>query len=254
MKLIRFITGIVCVCILASGLTSCEKREETTDKKEQSYEMGTETNKEENIDKEETSTEQEVLRLDEKIFVSTLAKENFLEPLDNFSWEREEPVERIVVHFTSAVVISRDDPYNMEIIRSIFKDNNISINYIIDRNGNVECYIPEYRCAWHAGVGTFDDDEKYTNSMNKYSIGIELVAMGSQNDMKQYLTPNEYAQLDKSLVGFSDAQYTALSALVSDICSRYNIPCDREHIIGHDEYNPYKSDPGELFDWSKIIK
>jgi dimethylamine--corrinoid protein Co-methyltransferase len=34
---------------------------------------------------------------------------------------------------------------------------------------------------------------------------------------------------------------------------RNGIPMDREHVIGHQEYSPKKSDPGELFDWSKLI-
>ena len=32
-----------------------------------------------------------------------------------------------------------------------------------------------------------------------------------------------------------------------------NIPLDRQHVIGHEEYNPKKNDPGELFDWSRIL-
>ena len=32
----------------------------------------------------------------------------------------------------------------------------------------------------------------------------------------------------------------------------YSIPKNRSHVIGHDEYNPAKNDPGELFDWSRI--
>ena len=48
------------------------------------------------------------------------------------------------------------------------------------------------------------------------------------------------------------AQYTALSALLDDICTRNSIPKNRSHVIGHDEYNPAKNDPGELFDWSRI--
>ena len=41
--------------------------------------------------------------------------------------------------------------------------------------------------------------------------------------------------------------------MTEDICTRHNIPMDRDHIIGHEEYSPEKSDPGELFDWSRIV-
>jgi len=77
--------------------------------------------------------------------------------------------------------------------------------------------------------------------------------MGSAEDMSLYMTKKEYKALDPSLLGFTDAQYTALKALVEDICQRNEIPMDREHVIGHEEYNPKKNDPGDLFDWSRIF-
>ncbi len=186
--------------------------------------------------------------------ISPLAEENFLTPVEEFSWEREFDAEYVMLHFTSDVVSSRDDPYNIGSVRKIFEDSNLSIHYIIDRDGKIYCYIPEDRAAWHAGVGTFADDERLTNTMNKYSIGIEMLAVGSKNDMAQYLTVAEYAALDESLVGFTNEQYTALSALLSDICQRNSIPFDKAHIIGHEEYNPKKSDPGELFDWERVFE
>ena len=113
--------------------------------------------------------------------------------------------------------------------------------------------MPESRAAWHAGKGTFGGEEKYTNSMNKYSVGIELAAIGSENDMVQYMDSQKYNSLDKSLIGFTDAQYESLSALIKDICQRNDIEFTRENVIGHEEYNPDKSDPGELFDWSRLF-
>lgn len=185
--------------------------------------------------------------------VSPLATEQFLEPFDDYSWAREYPIEKVVVHFTSAVVNNRDNPYNIYVIRDIFIESGLSIHYIIDRDGKIYCYMPESRAAWHAGVGTFGDDEKYTNSMNKYSVGIELVAIGSAKDMAQYLHPEEYIAIDKELIGFTDEQYESLTLLVKDICERNNIEFTRKNVIGHEEYNPEKSDPGELFDWSRLF-
>lgn len=191
-----------------------------------------------------------------RITVYPGAVEHYLGELGNghdFSWEQLYPPEYVMIHFCSAVVNHRDDPYNMEYVRQTFIDADVSIHYILDRDGTVYCYVPEDRTAWHAGKGQWKDDEKYTNKMNLYSIGIELVGIGSQEDMSLYLTKKEYAALDESLLGFTDAQYTALKALVTDICQRNAIPMDREHIIGHEEFNPKKNDPGELFDWSRIL-
>ena len=181
------------------------------------------------------------------------AVEDFLKPIEEFSWEREHDPEFVMIHFTSAVVEHRDDPFNMEYIRKIFVDYDISIHYIIDREGIVHCYIPEDRVAWHAGKGEFAGDSKYTNQMNQYAIGIEIAATGSQKDMELYLTAEEYAAMDDVLKGYSDAQYDALKLLVEDLCSRYGIPMDRSHVIGHQDYSPAKNDPGELFDWSRIL-
>ena len=184
------------------------------------------------------------------------AVEYYLGELGNghdFSWEQLYPPEYVMIHFCSAVVNHRNDPYNMEYVRQTFIDADVSIHYILDRDGTVYCYVPEDRTAWHAGKGEWLGDEKYTNKMNMYSIGIEVVGMGSMSDMSPYLTKSEYKALDEELLGFTDAQYESLKLLVADICERNNIPLDREHVIGHEEYSPKKNDPGELFDWSRII-
>ncbi len=183
---------------------------------------------------------------------SPLAKPDFLD-FEKSSWEREYKPEFVMIHFTSAITLDKKNPYDIEKNRGIFEDYEIGINYIIDRDGKILCYLPENRAAWHAGAGEWNGDPKYTNLMNKYSIGIEVLAIGSQNDMEQYLSSYEYKSLDKSLIGYTDAQYESLKALVEDICKRQDIPLKREYIIGHEEYSERKSDPGELFDWSKII-
>ena len=181
------------------------------------------------------------------------AQKDYLLPLTDFSRPREQAPEFVMIHFTSAVVLSREDPFHMDAIRSIFVDYEVSVHYIIDRDGTVRCYIPESLVAWHAGTGTWQDDPKYTNKLNDYAIGIELVAIGSQTDMKQYLTASDYQSLNPDWIGFTDAQYEALEALVRDICLRNEIPMDRDHVIGHQEYSPKKTDPGELFDWDRLM-
>ena len=62
-----------------------------------------------------------------------------------------------------------------------------------------------------------------------------------------------YQQLPSSVIGYTDAQYEALKTLVSDICERNGIPMDRQHVIGHEEYSSNKTDPGELFDWDRLL-
>ena len=184
--------------------------------------------------------------------VSNLATMHYID-FETSSWEREYMPEFIMIHFMNGVVVSKEDPYNYEIVRDIFSEKGVGINYIIDREGNIECMLPENRAAWHAGAGEFLGDEKYTNKMNMYSVGIELLAIGSENDMKQYINEETYNSLDDSLIGFTDAQYESLNLLVDELCERYSIPKDKSRIIGHEEYSPHKSDPGELFDWNRLV-
>ncbi|MBQ7779667.1 MAG: N-acetylmuramoyl-L-alanine amidase [Clostridia bacterium] len=172
---------------------------------------------------------------------------------EEYSSVRECPVEYVMVHFCSEVVNDKNDPFNAENIKKTFEKNSVSINYIILRDGTIRCWIPEQRVAWHAGKGVWNGDEKYTDKMNKYSIGIELTAIGSKSDMKQYVSSSYYNSIPKSFIGFTDEQYESLVALLGDICQRWSIPLDRDHIIGHSEYSSLKTDPGELFDWERVI-
>ena len=123
------------------------------------------------------------------------ATEYFLGEVTDFSWEQEFPPEYVMLHFCSAVVNHPEDPYNHEYVRQTFLDAEVSVHYMVDREGNVFCYIPEDRSAWHAGYGTWLDDEKYTNKMNKYSIGIEIMAIGTYEEMSGYLHKKDYKKL-----------------------------------------------------------
>ncbi|MBQ8401777.1 MAG: N-acetylmuramoyl-L-alanine amidase, partial [Clostridia bacterium] len=181
------------------------------------------------------------------------AEMDFLMPLEEYSRERKYAPEFLMIHFTSAVVEHPDDPYGEEHIRALFTGYGVSTHYLIQRDGTVYCYVPEERVAWHAGVGEWLADPKYTNTMNEYAIGIELAAIGSEEDMEKYLPDGEYDTLDPALVGFTEEQYSTLEELVADLCGRYGIPQDRTHVIGHDAYSPEKHDPGTLFDWNRIL-
>lgn len=189
----------------------------------------------------------------QRITVYPGAQIHYLGNVYDYSWEKQYPWEYVMLHFCSAVVNHPQEPYQMEHVRQTFIDADVSIHYIIDRSGTVYCYIPEDRVAWHAGKGSWLGDEKFTDKMNLHAIGIELVGIGSAKDMSLYMPKARYNQLDKSLRGFTDAQYTALAALLKDVCSRNGIPLDRQHIIGHQDYCSQKSDPGQLFDWQRIL-
>lgn len=138
----------------------------------------------------------------------------------------------------------------------VLEDRGLSIHYIVDKDGSIlsssntnsPALVSEGKVAFHAGCDTKEIDgarlsckaqtpapgEKCCVNVNPKSIGIEIVNMGNE----------EYPQ----------EQITALENLVSGIVSRYDIPIDREHIVGHEEVAPgYKSDPGPLFPWTDFM-
>jgi N-acetyl-anhydromuramyl-L-alanine amidase AmpD len=94
------------------------------------------------------------------------------------------------------------------------------------------------------------------NTFNPKSIGIELVNLG---DLCGTYPDNIHCQNAIDTDGkkweiYSDAQINALANLVSDIASRYGIPLDREHIIGHYQITTYKTDPGPAFPWVEFMQ
>lgn len=171
-------------------------------------------------------------------------------PVEDYSSERTEEITHIVIHFMSAVVDHPDDPHNTDYIRRIFLEHKTSPHYMIDREGTVYPCIPEARTAWHAGKGTWGE---ITDSMNSRSIGIELLGIGTFEEMSQYLTKNDYKKIDPAHIGFTNEQYISLDLLLNDIFSRNpGIVKNRNHVIGHAEYSPRKTDPGTLFDWNNL--
>ena len=171
-------------------------------------------------------------------------------------------VSHVVLHFMSNVARNQQDPYDIEQVRNIFVDNELSAHYLIARDGLVVKLVEEDRIAWHAGHGFLDDFPEYRDKLNNYSIGIEFLAIGSRGEMvPKYLSRSAYDSLDPALIGYTEEQYRAVNELLAEIYDRRPaVGPDRRHIIGHDEYagprqrpKDPKVDPGSLFDWSRIL-
>lgn len=160
----------------------------------------------------------------------------------------------IVLHFISNATNNPENPYAYEDVRKIFIDYDVSPHYMIDRDGKIYFLLPESRAARHAGKGSIEEFADYDDHLNRFSIGIELMAIGTEEEMQQIMSPEHYRQIPAEHIGYTEAQYQALNLLIDDILARNKqIKRDRLHIIGHDEYAPdRKTDPGDLFDWDKI--
>jgi hypothetical protein len=108
-----------------------------------------------------------------------------------------------------------------------------SAHYVVDYDGSVTQMVREKDIAWHAGNWDY----------NTRSIGIEHAGFA--------WTPGLY----------TTAEYNGSAAIAASICSRYGVPMDRTHVIGHDEVpdpnNPglfggsdHHTDPGPYWDWT----
>jgi N-acetyl-anhydromuramyl-L-alanine amidase AmpD len=167
---------------------------------------------------------------------------------------RTAPLTHIMLHFTNNAQKNPLDPYNVEEVYALFEKYEVSAHYMIGREGEIYQLVAEERVAFHAGKGNLLNYQEYRHSLNDHSIGIEILAIGTKEEMLSTMSEEMYNLVASENIGYTDAQYEALNELLTDILSRYpSIKRDREHIIGHSEYAPVrKSDPGSLFEWSRI--
>ncbi|MER5641825.1 N-acetylmuramoyl-L-alanine amidase [Kitasatospora sp. NPDC002227] len=112
-----------------------------------------------------------------------------------------------------------------------------SAHYIVrSGDGHVTQLVNDQNIAWHAGNKT----------INMHSIGIEH---------EGYAFPGDNA------TWYSEQLYQSSATLVKYLAAKYNVPLDRQHIIGHDDVpGPLQSyingmhwDPGTFWDWNHYM-
>lgn len=107
-----------------------------------------------------------------------------------------------------------------------------SAHYTIGLSGEVVKSVPADEIAWHAGTSRLGSGDKHESRvLNSNSIGIEH---GGYVDSANFPTREQY---------FTSA------ALTRYLCELYDIPMNRQHIVGHDEIKSTKGDPGPNWDW-----
>ncbi len=120
---------------------------------------------------------------------------------------------------------------------STFKDPErwASAHYIVDATGEVTQMVETKNEAFHAGNKT----------VNMHSIGIEHEGYAIKGGSNWY----------------KESQYDTTAELVKYLAAKYQVPLDREHVIGHDEvpgvldyYAPgVHWDPGPFWDWNRFM-
>ena len=109
----------------------------------------------------------------------------------------------------------------------------VSAHYFIKKNGKILNLVPDLYEAWHAGKSNW----KNIQSLNRYSIGIEIQNSGHENLYEK----------------FSNKQMNSVKKLLRFLTKRYRVNC--KNILGHSDIAPNrKKDPGEKFPWKELAK
>ncbi len=111
----------------------------------------------------------------------------------------------------------------------------VSAHYVIrSSDGEVTQMVKDKDVAWHAGNWY----------VNMHSIGIEHEGFAAEG-----------------ATWYTDAMYQSSAKLVRYLAEKYNIPLDREHIIGHEQFHAPRPtgvaamhwDPGPYWDWDHYM-
>ncbi|MEU6822003.1 N-acetylmuramoyl-L-alanine amidase [Streptomyces atriruber] len=143
----------------------------------------------------------------------------------DYNWRRADrpddyKIDRVVIHVVQG---------GYDTALRVFKDpsHGAAAHYVVRKDGHIAQMIRELDVAFHAG----------NKSYNERSIGIEHEGF-----------------VDKKS-SFTDAMYAASARLTAGICRRYDIPVDREHIVGHVEVpGTDHTDPGPYWDWDRYMR
>ncbi len=118
--------------------------------------------------------------------------------------------EAIVIHIMDGTLIGTDSWFANT-------TSQVSAHYGIGKSGEVHQYVNEQDSAWHAGRVDAPVWKliKPNINPNLYTVGIEHE--GKPDDV------------------WTDAMKQASATLIREICERWQIPIDRNHVIGHFE-------------------
>ena len=136
-------------------------------------------------------------------------------------------IKYIIIHYTGMKneqsALNRLTDYNSK----------VSAHYFIKKNGKILNLVPDLYEAWHAGKSNW----KNIQSLNRYSIGVEIQNSGHENSYEKY----------------SNKQMNSVKKLLRFLTKRYRVNC--KNILGHSDIAPNrKKDPGEKFPWKELAK
>ena len=131
-------------------------------------------------------------------------------------------------------IVVHDTEGDLQSVLDAFQDPTFyaSSHYVIDKDGTVYQMVQNKDIAWHAGNWWY----------NMHSIGIEHVGFAHNGN-----------------TDYTPEMYEASATLTKWLAAKYNIPRDRQHVLGHDNVpaptvariNNMHTDPGPYWNWQK---
>lgn len=140
----------------------------------------------------------------------------------------------LILHYT-AVDLART--------LEIFTDpaRKVAAHLVLDVDGALyecaPCWQGEAQRGWHAGVSRWHDGVTEWETLNDWSIGVEMV------------------NYNGNIFAFTDAQYATLATMVAHLRQHYPALRRAEAVLGHEQIAGFrgKADPGWCFDWPRFF-
>jgi N-acetyl-anhydromuramyl-L-alanine amidase AmpD len=168
-----------------------------------------------------------------KFVPARFAQNNPEDPVDYGNYDKADrpkdiKINQIVIHDTEGTYQSSID---------WFQDSRsyVSAHYLIrSSDGEVTQMVKNDDVAWHAGNWY----------VNMHSIGVEHEGFAAEG-----------------ATWYTEEMYRSSAELVKYLARKYDIPLDREHIIGHDQFHALRPsraagmhwDPGPYWDWDHYM-
>ncbi len=152
---------------------------------------------------------------------------NYYSPNFKVQKRNKQNIKFVILHYTGMKKES------LAIKRLCDQNSNVSAHYFIKKDGKILNLVPDLYEAWHAGRSGW----KKFNSLNRYSIGIEIQNSGHDHFFENY----------------TSKQIISLKKLLKKLIKDYKI--NPKNVLGHSDISPdRKKDPGEKFPWKILIK
>ena len=119
-------------------------------------------------------------------------------------------------------------------------ESQVSAHYLVSQDGGVVQMVRDQEAAWHAGYKSGTPPQVFADVANPnwVSIGIECEDRTNQD-----------------INFWTQKQLNTLVNLCKILVEKYNIPIDREHIVGHSDIDPVGKPhcPGSHFPWDEFL-